>query len=57
MVKQAKFTYSFVSKRFEKQIKITEDQGEKQITKLEVHEKQLFKCSGKTASLKFLKQK
>ena len=31
MIQQAKFTYSPLSKAFEKQIKTIEDQGEKQI--------------------------
>ena len=30
LIKQAKFTYSSLGKAFEKQIKATEDQGEKQ---------------------------
>ena len=30
MIEQAKFTYSLLGKVFEKQIKTTEDQGEKQ---------------------------
>ena len=34
MIQQAKFTYSPLGKAFEKQIKTTEDQGEKQIDAL-----------------------
>ena len=35
LIEQAKFTYSSLGKDFEKQIKIIEDQGEKQIHALE----------------------
>ena len=35
MIEQAKFTYSLLGKAFEKQVKTTEDQGEKQIKALE----------------------
>ena len=35
IIEQAKFTYSPLAKAFEKQIKVTEDQGEKQIKILE----------------------
>ena len=35
IIKQAKFTYSPLGKAFEKQIKTTEDQGEKQVNALE----------------------
>ena len=35
IIEQAKFTYSPLAKAFEKQIKVTEDQGEKQIKVLE----------------------
>ena len=37
IIEQAKFTYSSLSKAFEKQIKIIEDQGEKQIKALGEH--------------------
>ena len=40
-MEQAKFTYSPLGKAFEKQIKIIEDQGEKQKKALEEHGKQL----------------
>ena len=35
IIEQAKFTYSPLGKAFEKQIKTTEDQGEKQVNALE----------------------
>ena len=35
IIEQAKFTYFPLAKAFEKQIKVTEDQGEKQIKVLE----------------------
>ena len=35
IIEQAKFTYSPLAKAFEKQVKVTEDQGEKQIKVLE----------------------
>ena len=41
MIEQAKCTYSFLSKAYEKQIKTTEGQEEKQIKVLEKHGKQL----------------
>ena len=41
VIEQATFTYSPLSKAFEKQIKTYEDQGEKQIKALEEHGKQL----------------
>ena len=37
IIEQAKFTYSSLIKAFEKQIKIIEDQGEKQIKALGEH--------------------
>ena len=37
IIEQAKFTYSSLSKAFEKQIKIIEDQGEKQVKALGEH--------------------
>ena len=40
-IEQTKFTYSPFSKAFEKQIKTTGDQGEKQIKALEEHGKQV----------------
>ena len=42
---QAKFTYSPLRKAFEKQINIIENQGEKQITAIEEHGKQLPKSN------------
>ena len=36
MIEQATFTYSPLGKAFEKQIKITEEQGKKQVEALEV---------------------
>ena len=56
MIGQAKFTYSPLSKTFEKQIKTTEDQGEKQIKALEKHGKQLVDFSSEKDSLKLLTQ-
>ena len=41
VIEQAKFTYSPLCKAFGKQIKIIEDQGEKQIKATEEHGKQL----------------
>ena len=35
IIEQARFTYSFLGKAFEKQIKTTEDQGQKQVDALE----------------------
>ena len=40
-IEQTKFTYSPFSKAFERQIKTTGDQGEKQIKALEEHGKQV----------------
>ena len=45
MIEQVKFTYSSLSKAFEKQIKTIEDQGEKQIKAFEEHEKQLVESN------------
>ena len=56
IIEQAKFTYSPLSKAFEKQIKTVEDRGEKQIKALEEHGKQLIKSSGEKDSLEILKQ-
>ena len=39
MIEQAKFTYSPLGKAFEKEIKKTEDEGQKQINAIEVHGK------------------
>ena len=41
VIEKVKLTYSSLCKAFEKQIKTTEDQGEKQINTLEEHGKQL----------------
>ena len=41
IIEQAKFTYSPLGKAFEKQRKTIKDQGEKQITPIEIHRKQL----------------
>ena len=41
VIEQAKFTFSHISKVFEKQIKTIEDQGEKHIKAIEDHGKQL----------------
>ena len=45
MTEQAKFTYSPLGKALEKQTKMSEDQGKKQIKAVEVHLKQLVKSS------------
>ena len=45
MIEQVKFTYSSLSKAFEKQIKTIEDQGEKQIKAFKEHEKQLVESN------------
>ena len=45
IIKQTKFTYSPLCKAFEKQIKTTDDQREKQIKTLKEHGKQLVKYS------------
>ena len=41
MTEQAKFTYSFLRKAVEKQIKTIENQGEKQVKIIDDYEKQL----------------
>ena len=45
VIEQAKFAYSPLGKAFEKKIKTTQDQREKQIKALEEHGKQLLKSS------------
>ena len=45
MTEQAKFTYSPLGKALEKQTKMIEDQGKKQIKAVEVHLKQLVESS------------
>ena len=50
MIEQAKFTYFPLGKAFKKQIKTTEDQGEKHLA-LEEHGKQPVKSSGEKESL------
>ena len=45
MTEQAKFTYSPLGKALEKQTKMIEDQGKKQIKAAEVHLKQLVESS------------
>ena len=59
IIEQAKFTYSSLSKAFEKQIKTIEDQDEKQIKALEDHRKQLvkYRYCDENDSLTHLKQK
>ena len=59
MMEEAKFTYSTLGKALEKQIKTTEDQGEKQIKAIEEHEMQLVKSNALTEkySLPLDKQK
>ena len=57
MMKQGKFTYSPVSKAFERTNKTIEDQGEKQIKALEENGKQLVNSSAENDSLILLKQK
>ena len=49
IIEQAQFTYSPLSKAFEKQIKMIEDQGEKQVKALEENRKQLVKYSEQKA--------
>ena len=39
IIEETKFTYSSLGKAFEKQIKTTEDQGEKQIKKYKIKDK------------------
>ena len=56
MTEQAKFTFSPLSKTFEKQIKTNEDQGEKQIKALEEYGKQLAKSNCEKEHLTLLKQ-
>ena len=41
VINQAKFTYSPLGKAFEKQTKVTEDQGNKQVKAIEEHGKKL----------------
>ena len=43
IIEQTKFTYSPLSKAFEKQIKMIKEQGEKQIKAIEEHGKQQVK--------------
>ena len=57
VIEQAKFSHSPLGKAFEKQTKMIEDQGEKQIEALEEYGKQLIKSSGEKDSLEILKQK
>ena len=57
IIVQAKFTYSHLSKAFEKQIKTIEDQREKQIKALDQYGKQLVKYSDEKKSLTHSKQK
>ena len=57
IITQAKFTYPPLGKACEKQIKTTEDQGEKQIKALKGHGKQLVKSSSEKESLTLSKQK
>ena len=57
MIEQAKFSYSILVKAYGKQIKSTEDQGEKQLKALEEQGKQLIKFSGGKEYLSLLKQK
>ena len=57
IIEQAKFTYCRLGKSFENQIKIIEDQGEKQIKGLEDYGKQLVESSSKKESLRLLKQR
>ena len=45
MTEQAKFTYSPLGKALEKQTKMIEDQGKKQIKAVEVHLKQLVESN------------
>ena len=45
LIKETAFTYSPLDKVFEKQVKVIEDQREKQINALDNHGKQLVKCS------------
>ena len=45
VIEQVRFTHSPLGRAFEKQVKTTQDQGEKQIKALEVHGKQLVKSS------------
>ena len=66
VIEQAKFTYSTLGKAFEKQIKKTEDEGQKQINAIEVHGKKIVKSNDiikkydyetEKDSLKILRQK
>ena len=45
MIKQAKFDYYILGKALDKQTKITEEQGKKQIKAIEDHKKQLVKSN------------
>ena len=56
-IDKAKFSYSPLGKSFEKQIKIIEHQGEKQMKVLEEHEKQLVKNNNEKESSTHSKQK
>ena len=56
-IEQANFTYSPLSKAFEKQIKMIEDQEEKQMKVLEDYGKDLVKSSSEKVYLTLLKQK
>ena len=44
-IEQAKFTYSLLSKAFEKQAKTIEDQGKNQISATKVHGKQVIESN------------
>ena len=57
IMEQATFTYSLLGKALRKQIKMIEDQGEKQIKTHEEHGKQLLKSSDKKEFLTDSKQK
>ena len=57
IIRQAMFTFSPLSKAFEKQIKTIEDQKEKQIKTIEEHGKHLVKSSSKKESPTLLKKK
>ena len=56
-IEQTNFTYSPLGKTSKKQVKITEDQEEKQINAIEEHVKQLIKSSSEKESLTLSKQK
>ena len=57
IIEQAKFTYSPLGKAFEKQTKMIEEQGRKQIEAIEEHRKRLVKSSSEKQSLTIIKQK